>query len=225
MLKHIAFIPDGNRRYAKKENISLLEAYQRGFDKAEEVFGWCLEVPGLSTATVYALSTENLARTPEELEVLLSLYDRNFRSLARNERIHSNGVRVRVVGNSPLNGLSGAVSELESATAGYSGYNLNIALGYGGRAEIIDAVRNAYRDMGSGIASIDEASFSKYLRVPGEPDLLVRTGGTKRLSNFMPWQCAYSELHFSEALWPGFTRGDFDAAVGDFNERKRNFGK
>ena len=222
---HIAFIPDGNRRYSRKEGISLLEAYQAGFDKAEEVFGWCLGVRGLDTATVYALSTENLGRTPQELEVLLSLYDSNFRSLAKNKRIHSNEVRVRVVSNTPLNGLSDAVSELESATAGYSRYNLNIALGYGGRAEIIDAVKGAYRDVGGGIASLDESSFSKYLRIPSEPDLLIRTGGTKRLSNFMPWQCAYSELHFSDSLWPEFSRKDFDAALDDFNERKRNFGK
>jgi len=224
MLRSIGIIPDGNRRYSRKAGLSLQEAYLKGFEKAEEVFDWCLATPGIRSATVYALSTENLDRSGDELQVLTALYDRYFRKLSKSEKIHENEVRVRVIGRlGELNGLSPAVKVLHEATEGYGRNRLNIALAYGGRAEILDAVQRANAD--GRIAGLDEKTFSRYLYQSDDIDLLIRTGGTHRLSNFLTWQTTYSELYFTEKLWPEFGREDFDAALAFYKEAKRNFGK
>jgi undecaprenyl diphosphate synthase len=224
MLQSIGIIPDGNRRYARKAGLSLEEAYCKGFDKAEEVFDWCLEVPGLRSATVYALSTENLDRCGAELQILTALYDSYFRKLTKSAKIHSNEVRVRVIGRlNQLDGLNETIDGLHSATAGYGKYDLNIAIAYGGRAEIIDAIQKAY--IAGKVSMLTEESLSRYLYQPQDIDLLIRTGDSRRLSNFMTWQTIYSELYFSDKLWPEFSRDDFNAAVEFYGAAKRNFGK
>lgn len=223
MLKSIAITPDGNRRYAEKAGLNIIDAYHAGFNKAEEVFDWCLQVPGLETATIYALSTENLARNREELEVLSELYDYYFKKLAEHKKINENEVRVRVIGDvTQLNGLGSAVRELESKTAGYSRYNLNIALAYGGRSEIISAIQKLTP---AEIRTLDEKTFAKHLYQPQDIDLMIRTGGRHRLSNFLPWQGTYAELYFTDKLWPEFSRQDFDEAVSSYTQTKRNFGR
>jgi tritrans,polycis-undecaprenyl-diphosphate synthase [geranylgeranyl-diphosphate specific] len=224
MLKSIAITPDGNRRYAEKEDLELIEAYTMGFNKAEEVFDWCLGTEGLKTATIYALSTENLIRNRDELTVLFKLYDHYFRKLAEHPKIHDNRVHVRIIGQAEqLDGLGPAIRELESATAEYDNYNLNIALAYGGRSEILNAIRRA-GEAGE-LATLDEATMSKYLYQPQDINLMIRTGGRHRLSNFLTWQSAYTELYFTDKLWPEFSREDFDAAIEFYNQTKRNFGR
>ncbi len=224
MLQSLAITPDGNRRYAKKYGLTLEESYRKGFEKAEEVFDWCLEVPDLKSATIYALSTENVRRNKNELETLFFLYDYYFKKLARNKKIHNNRVRVRVVGReTELEPIKESIIELQNATKDYDGYTLNIALCYGGRAEIIDAVKKAARQ--GGINSLTEDNFSQYLYQPDDIDLMIRTGASHRLSNFLLWQTSYAELYFLDKLWPEFEKEDFDNAIAAYNDAKKNFGK
>jgi undecaprenyl diphosphate synthase len=224
MLKSLAITPDGNRRYAQKYGLTLEEAYRKGFEKAEEVFDWCLEIPTMKSATMYALSTENLRRKKEELETLYFLYDHYFRQLAKNKKIHKNQVRVKVIGGmEDLMPIHDSIDELHSATQNYKNYTLNIALSYGGRKEIIDGIKKAANN--GGIDSITEENFSKYLYQPDDIDLMIRTGSTHRLSNFMLWQSSYAELYFLDKLWPEFSKEDFQKAVEFYNNAAKNFGK
>lgn len=223
-LGSIGIIPDGNRRYAKKNLISIGEAYQKGFDKAEEVFDWCLEIPDLKTATIYALSTENLDRTPMELNTLFAMYDKHFRELAKSRKIHDNQVRVKVVGDmARLVPLHNAIENLHFATCNYNRLTVYIALAYGGRQEILQAVKKAY--MEGKVARLDEEGLKEYLYQPNDIDLLIRTGQSHRLSNFLPWQAAYTELYFSDKLWPEFSKDDFAEALEAYYRTKRNFGR
>jgi tritrans,polycis-undecaprenyl-diphosphate synthase [geranylgeranyl-diphosphate specific] len=224
MLQSLAITPDGNRRFAKKYNLSLEEAYRRGFEKAEEVFDWCLEIPTLKSTTIYALSTENLRRNKEERDTLCFLYDYYFGELAKNKKIHQNEVQVRIIGRlEGMEPLKRAVKELHNATENYSKYTLNIALGYGGRAEIIDAIKKAANN--GGVQNLTEDNFSKYLYQPDDIDLMIRTGSSHRLSNFLLWQSSYAELYFLDKFWPEFEKEDFQTAIGAYNDAKKNFGK
>lgn len=225
MLKHLGIIPDGNRRFSEKNGIGLEKAYIAGFEKAEEVFDWVLEIPTIKRATIYALSTENFERTSEELAVLTQLYDLYFRKLAKDKKIHGNEVKVRIIGRiNTLNGLSDAVKELHEATEDYDKYVLNIALGYGGRSEIFDAVKKIH-EQGIDFNKLDEKTFSKYLYEPNDVDLLIRTGDRHRISNFLTWQTAYTEFYFSDLLWPEFDRKEFNKALDFYKSTQRNFGK
>jgi len=224
MLQSLAITPDGNRRFARKHNLTLEEAYRKGFEKAEEVFDWCLEIPTLKSSTIYALSTENLHRNKEELETLYFLYDYYFRELAKSRKIHGNEVKVRIIGRlEELAPIQNAIDELHRATESYDKYTLNIALGYGGRAEIIDAIKRAANN--GEIDNLTEDNFSNFLYAPSDIDLMIRTGATHRLSNFLIWQASYAELYFLDKLWPEFEKEDFERAVHFYNETKRNFGK
>jgi len=224
MLQSLAITPDGNRRYAKKHGLSLEESYRKGFEKAEEVFDWCLEVPTLKNATMYALSSENFKRNKEELEILYSLFDYYFKQLAKNRKVHDNEVRVRIIGRTEdLEPIRDAIDELHAATEDHNRYTLNIALGYGGRAEIIDAIKKAANN--GGIDSLTEDNFSQYLYQPNDIDLMIRTGASHRLSNFLIWQASYAELYFLDKLWPEFEKEDFQQAIDFYNQTKRNFGK
>jgi undecaprenyl diphosphate synthase len=222
MLGSIAFIPDGNRRFARKAHLPLAAAYQAGFDKARDVWTWSLDA-GVRETTVWALSTENLQRNPLELGVFMRLLDSKLNELLKDKTISENGVRVNIVGRLSLlpKRVQATVAKIHSATKDNASHVANICLGYGGRAEIVDAVNSLVAKR----APINEASLSAALYTSSEPDLIVRTGGTQRLSGFMPWQSTYSELHFSEKLWPEFSSRDFDAAIADYESRARRYGR
>ncbi len=222
VLRSIGVIPDGNRRYAKKKGISYAESYHRGFDKAKEVFEWCIEHPSINKAVVYALSTENVERNDEELEVLYELYHSNLGKLVEDSMIHDNRVKVDLIGREEhLKVLQDPIEKLKSATGDYGDYEIKIALGYGGRKEIVDAARRAI-EAGEGLS---EDSISKYLYSEFDLDLVIRTGGFHRLSNFQLWQAAYAELYFTDKLWPEFNRGEFNRSVEFYEETKRKFGR
>ncbi|MFH0986982.1 MAG: polyprenyl diphosphate synthase [Candidatus Micrarchaeota archaeon] len=224
-LRTLAIIPDGNRRHSLKNNATLLDSYTAGFEKAEEVFDWVLELGTVKTATIFALSTENLGRQAEELHILTGLFDKYFRKLAENKKIHNNEVRVRIIGRvNQLNGISDSVSILQGATEDYEKFHLNIALAYGGRAEIIDAVKSMASEK-MDFSRLAESQFAQHLYQQEDVDLLIRTGGTHRISNMLPWQCAYSELYFTDRLWPEFDRAEFQKAIDFYGQTKRRFGK
>ncbi len=229
--RHLAIIMDGNRRFAEKKGIGVNDGHERGRDTLEELLDWCLEI-GIRVLTVYGLSTENLQRPREELEGLMALFDRSLRQIAIDERVHRHRIRVRVIGNRALlpSNVQEAIGIAERATAGYSDYLYNVALGYGGRDEIVEAIRALAREVRAGRIepeSIDSEAVSRHLytaELP-DPDLVFRTSGEERISNFLLWQSAYSELYFSDVMWPGLTRLEFLRAIRAFQMRRRRYGE
>jgi short-chain Z-isoprenyl diphosphate synthase len=185
--------------------------------------------------TIWILSTENLQRPPEELEGLLRLIEAKMRDVAQDPKVHAKRMRIRAIGNLEMlpSSLQDAIQQAEQATRGYDGFHLNVAVGYGGRQEIVDAVRRLLREreaLGMPLAqAIDEVtadSVSKYLYTYDlpDPDLIVRTSGELRLSGFLLWQSAYSEFYFCDAYWPAFRRIDLLRAIRSYQQRERRFG-
>ena len=229
--RHLAIIMDGNRRFAAAHGLDVAKGHAKGRDTAELLLDWCLEV-GVTILTIYALSTENLSRSPEELESLMDLYERALKDLAVDERVHRHQIRVQMIGNRSLLPVRvrEAIDLAEKATAGYSKYRFNVALAYGGRDEIVEAIRALAREVRDGHLSpeeIDSEAVSRHLYTADlpDPDLIFRTSGEERISNFLLWQAAYSELYFSDVLWPGLTRLDFLRAIRSYQLRRRRFGE
>jgi len=223
MLTSIAFIPDGNRRFARKNLLSLATAYTTGFEKGKDIFRWILDYPEVKEVTLWAISTENLKRSSIELTVFLKLLKNYLKGLVNDKEIHENGVRIKIIGKLELlpKGVQQACEEVMQATRHNTQRVLNLAIGYGGHTEIVDAVAAIVKQGDP----VTEETIENSLYTKNSPDLIVRTGGTQRLSGFMPWQSAYSELYFSEKLWPEFSKQDLKNAVQDFDSRKRRFGK
>ncbi len=225
--KHVAIIMDGNRRFARKRGLPPQAGHIFGSRKAEEVLNWCWEL-GIKNVTVYAFSTENFKRSEEEKENIFRIVAKRLRGLVKDKKIHRNKVRVRVVGKLEL--LPGhvrqAIREVEEATKSYRNFNLNLALAYGGRQELVDAVKGLLMDISRGkIGSrdIDEYTLEKYLYGEGDyasVDLLIRTGGEQRLSNFLPWQTANSVAYFCDAYWPEFRKIDLLRAIRAWQQKK-----
>lgn len=231
MPQHVAIIMDGNRRFAKELGLSPVEGHVRGKDKLEEMMEWCLELD-IRILTVYAFSTENLDRSPEEVSCLMDLFEENFYRLGDDERIHQYKIRVTVLGQRDLvpEKVRRAIEYAESRTAGYDQYYYNIALAYGSRQEIVQGIRKVAEKVKSGelrVEDIDESTFSSFLYTADfpDPDLVLRTSGEERVSNFLLWQLAYSELYFTDVYWPGFRKIDFLRAIRTYQLRKRRFGK
>ena len=227
--RHIGVLVDGNRRWAKQLGAPTAHGHQAGADKILEFLGWCREL-GIQTVTLYMLSTDNLSRPSDELADLLGIIEDTLTRLGED-----GGPRVQPVGAVELlpASLVAKLDELKSGTADREGLHVNVAIGYGGRREIVDAVRSLLREEGAAgrtpeeiAASMDVESISAHLYTQGQPDpdLLIRTSGEQRLSGFMTWQSAYSEFYFCEALWPDFRRVDFLRALRDFELRSRRFG-
>jgi tritrans,polycis-undecaprenyl-diphosphate synthase [geranylgeranyl-diphosphate specific] len=227
---HLAIIMDGNRRFAQSHGMGITDGHAAGRDTLEKLLDWCLEV-GIRVLTVYALSTENFTRPSEEVEGLMDLFDRALRDIAVDDRVHRNQIRVRVLGKRELlpARVQEAIAVAEEATAMYSRYRYNVALAYGGRDEILDAIRSLAKEVRDGKLdpdAIDSAAVSQRLYTADlpDPDLVFRTSGEERISNFLLWQSAYSELYFSDVLWPGLTRTDFLRAIQAYQKRRRRYG-
>ncbi len=235
VLNHIAVIPDGNRRYAKKYNLSLSEAYKIGAHKAEEFFSWSIDL-GIKVITFFVLSTENIInRSKEEINILKELIKEFLNKIRESKLIHEKKVKVKVIGRKWMlpKDLQNEIKATEDLTKDYSNYYLNLAIAYGGRQEIIDGIKKLFEDMKKGIIDINnitENSFMKYLyfgnEVPyPEPDLIIRTGGENRISNFLLYEMAYSELYVLNKYWPEITKEDFLNAIEIYKNRERRFGR
>ena len=229
--RHVAIIMDGNRRFAKEFGLSTTEGHIKGKEKLEEVMEWCLEL-GVKILTVYAFSTENLNRDPPEVEYLMKLFEDNFHRLATDERIHKYHIRLTVIGQRELlpRRVQKAIEMAEDATKMYDSYFYNIAIAYGSRQEIIQAIKQialAVKEGKMEVDAIDEEVFSKFLYTADfpDPDLILRTSGEERISNFLLWQLAYAELYFTDVYWPGFRKVDFMRAIRSYQLRQRRFGK
>lgn len=227
---HVGIITDGNRRYANSHGIESNLGHVKGKEKLEEVLEWCMEI-GTRVVTVYAFSTENFKRDDKEVEFLFTLISNSLLNLINDERVQRNKIRVKIIGSiETLPGfLQDSIKKVEDATKDYNGYKLNIAVAYGGREEIIEAIRKIADEYKQGKITMDditEENFKKYLydgTIP-DPDLILRTSGEERVSNFLLWQGAYSELYFSDVFWPELRKLDFLRAVRSYQTRKRRFG-
>ncbi|MCD6524214.1 MAG: di-trans,poly-cis-decaprenylcistransferase [Thermococcus sp.] len=229
--KHVAIIMDGNRRWARKLEKPPWYGHFFGSKKLEEILEWCREL-GIRTLTVYAFSTENFRRSPEEVNALMNLFEQKFKELVEDERIHRYGVKVNVIGRKEMlpENVRKAIEQAERATRKYSDFILNVALAYGGRSEITDAVREIVSDALAGKLKpedIDEELIKRYLYYPNmpDPDIVIRTGGEVRISNFLLYQIAYSELFFVDVYFPEFRKIDFLRIIREFQKRQRRFGR
>lgn len=221
MIEHLAIIMDGNGRWAKAHHLPRLMGHRAGADTLDKVMHWC-RARGIRYLTVYAFSTENWKRSADEVSGLMKLLDHYVESKA--EELEKNSIRFRTIGRrSDLpEGLEKKIAALEERTKG-GDFTLLVALSYGGRAEIVDAVNAALL---AGEKSVTEETFKRYLYagdVP-DPDLIIRTSGELRTSNFLLWEAAYAEYYFTPVLWPDFDEAEFDKAVASFEKRERRMG-
>ena len=228
--RHVAVILDGNRRHARSLGLEAADGHLLGSETLEQLLDWCRRI-GVKTLTVYALSTENLGRALEEVAALMDLFARKLDELVRDERVHRHRIRVRVLGRPEQlrADVAEAARRAEAATEGYGDFDFRICLAYGARQEIVDAVRSIADDVAGGRlepSHIDESTLSSRLCAGAdEPDLLIRTGGEVRLSNFLLFQAAYAELFFSDVHFPAFREIDFLRIVRTYQQRTRRFGK
>ncbi|MEM2910712.1 MAG: polyprenyl diphosphate synthase [Halobacteria archaeon] len=230
--KHVALILDGNRRWAKSKGLKHTFGHKVGADVAERVLEWCIDLK-IQTVTLYVLSTENLKRGQEELSEILKLIKERAEKLVNDPRIHRNCVKVTIIGRRQLipDDVREALERLEEATKEYSNYFLNIAVAYGGRAEIVDATKRIalmVKDGSLFVDEIDEKTIESNLYTYGipnsDPDLIIRTSGEERISNFLLWQSAYSELVFLDIFWPEFRKIDLLRTIRTYQRRNRRFG-
>jgi len=222
--RHVAIIADGNRRWARDRGLPLLAGHVQGIEAIRPIVRRARDA-GVETLSVYTFSTENWARPDDEVAGLFGLIDGAVRQYT--EELIEEGVRVRVIGRlheAPAD-VQRSIRTAEERTRQGSRLTLNICFNYSGRAEIVDAAR-ALVASGAIPSDIDEAHFAEHLYTAGQPDvdLLIRTGGDRRTSNFLLWQAAYAELVFYDKFWPDFDDADFDAALDDFARRDRRFG-
>ena len=226
--RHVAVIMDGNGRWAKKRGLPRTAGHERGEQSLVEVVKGAIEI-GVEAISAYAFSTENWSRSPEEVRFLMGFNRDVVRR--RREELHALGVRVRWAGREPRLWRS-VIKELritEELTRDNDVLTLTMCVNYGGRAELADAARALARDVADGRVDpnrVDERLFARYLYVPELPDadMVWRTSGEERLSNFMLWQAAYSEMVFSNVLWPDVDRLAFWAAVEEYTQRNRRYG-
>lgn len=222
--KHIGIIMDGNRRWARKKGLPTLIGHKRGYDIAMKVGEWCLD-RGVKILTIYAFSTENWNRSKKEVSYLMRLLRQAFTNEIDN--LHAKGIQVRVIGieKGLSKDIKDAIKKAMQLTRNNKRGVLNIALNYGGRSEITEAVKKITK-MKLKPSQITEKLISKNIFTADlpDPDLILRTSGEYRLSGFMTWQSAYSELLFIDKPWPAFTEKDVDAAINEYSRRNRRFG-
>jgi short-chain Z-isoprenyl diphosphate synthase len=234
--RHIGLILDGNRRYGRRYNLSHPDdVYMFGANKLDELLDWCIELD-IPAITLWVFSTENHKRPPEEVSGILAAIERKLKHLAGDSAFHSRQIRVRAVGRLELlpSTTLAAVRAAEAATKDYCGMHLTIAAAYGGREEIVDAVRAFLREELAQDKTLQEVidlvtpdAIGRSLYAPDlpDPDLIIRTSGEIRLSGFLLWQSVFSEFYFTDVYWPAFRRIDFLRALRAFQQRQRRFGK
>ncbi len=230
-LSSFAIIPDGNRRFAFANNLSLTQAYLQGTQKAWSAFDWLSEFKSIKTVTFFTLSQENLTRTKEELGILFKIFEKELSKIITKNKVLLDSVRIKFIGrrNFFSNSLQKKMLKLEELTENNSEKEMILAIGYNGQTEIIDAVKKISEQVSQGLIKPNEVTpelFKKNLYTNFlEPDLILRTSGTQRLSGFLTFQSAYSELVFLNKYWPEVTKQDLIKVVKEFNSRQRRFGK
>lgn len=233
MPNHVALILDGNRRWAKRHLTLPKDGHWKGADAVENLLDWCEELD-IKIITLYALSAENLDREDKELEYLYNLIRMRLEKLYNDPRIHKNKMRVVGIGRIELlpDSIRKILGKLDEATKNYDKHFLNIALAYGGQNELVDAIKKIGTKIKHGKLDVEKINkeeiesnlYTSHLP-QASPDMILRTSGEKRLSGFLMWQSAYSELVFMDIFWPEFRKIDLMRAIRTFQERKRRMGK
>ncbi len=225
---HVAIILDGNGRWAKKRHLPRKAGHAAGSKTVEQICEDAYDL-GIQYLTVYAFSTENWERPKDEVDALMKLLRQYLRDCIK--RSTKNNMCVRVIGDiTPLEeDMKRSIRELEEATKNNTGLHFQVALNYGGRDEIMRGMRSLLRDVRDGTVKpedVNEGMFENYLDTRGipDPDLLIRTSGEERLSNFLLWQLAYTEFYFTDVLWPDFNKKELQRAIDYYNGRERRFG-
>lgn len=222
---HIVLFPDGNRRWAKQKGLTSLNGHKQGYNNLLDFSEWCKN-KGVKVLTAFGFSTENWNRTKDEVDYLMGLLEDCL--IDNLNRYAKDGVKVRVIGQRERlpKSLQEAIKKTEEATQNNSNLFLNLAISYGGRWDILNAVKKIIEE-GTPADKIDEKLFESHLSTAGlsAPDFIIRAGGEMRMSNFVLWQAAYSELYFSPKFWPDFNEQDLDEALIEFDRRTRRFGK
>lgn len=226
--KHIAIIPDGNGRWAKKRGLPRSVGHRQGSMALKKIVIYCSKI-GVQYLTFYAFSTENWKRPQSEVDALMSLLLEFLRNAEKE--LEGSNVIIKVLGDvkALTPELQKEIERVQRITGANTGLHLNIALNYGSKLEIIDAVRQIAKDVKENklsVDKIDDKAFEKYLYTNGipDPDLLIRTSGEQRISNYLLWQCAYTEFYFPQKLWPDFAEKDIFDAIEAFNNRNRRYG-
>ena len=231
--EHVAIILDGNRRFAKQLMFKPWMGHEWGKQKVEKLFDWCVEL-GIKELTRYAFSVENFNRPKEEFDYIMKLFKEACGQLKSDSRLQEKGkqqgIRIRFLGRIEMfpEEIRKLMRELMEKTAQNTGLRVNFCMAYGGRQEITDAAKRMASDVQSGKLSASEVNddtFKKYLYMPEEPDLIIRTGGEQRLSGFLLYQSSYAELFFLAKLWPEFEKEDLVKVIEEFKHRNRRFGR
>ncbi|MGH8686837.1 MAG: polyprenyl diphosphate synthase [Burkholderiales bacterium] len=225
--RHIALIMDGNGRWAKQRRLPRFAGHKRGVESVRSTVKACAE-RGVRYLTLFAFSSENWRRPAEEVALLMQLF--RVALTSEVEKLHRNGVRLRVIGDLGRFDarMRALIEQAEAVTAGNVRLTLTVAANYGGRWDILQALSRLLRERASPAdAPIEESQLAPYLAMSyaPEPDLFIRTGGEQRVSNFLLWQLAYTELYFTDTLWPDFDAAALDAAIGSYARRERRFGR
>jgi undecaprenyl diphosphate synthase len=231
MIESIAFTPDGNRRYAKLSGISLFESYSVGTSKAWDVLEWLTKYPSIKIGTFYTFSLKNFQRSRLELKVLMKIFSGELDKAKKQSILEKKGIALKFIGRREQfpTKLQQKMKDVEKYTANFGDRTVNLALGYDGQTEIIDAAQKFAMDVQNNKAlpeTLSVDNFKKYLYSDfREPDLIIRTSKEQRLSGFLTYQSAYSELAFIDKYWPQIQESDVDKLVTDYTNRERRFGK
>jgi tritrans,polycis-undecaprenyl-diphosphate synthase [geranylgeranyl-diphosphate specific] len=227
--RHLGIIMDGNRRFSKRLMMKPWKGHEWGVEKLKKILEWCREYD-VKELTLYTFSIQNFDRPKQEFDYLMKIFNENFEALKDDKRISENGIRVNVIGRLWMfpKDLQEKMQYIMDKTKGNSKYVINFAMAYGGQEEVVDAAKRIAELIKSGkldVADINKEVFAQNLYIKDEPDLIIRTGGERRLSNFMSFQSAYTEFIFLDKLFPDFEKDDFIGCMNEYSNRQRRFGK
>lgn len=226
--KHVAFICDGNRRWARGKGLPAWEGHRQGFKKLQDLADWAKEL-NIKEMSLYGFSMQNFKRDEKEVKFLMDLFESHAKKFLENSKIHENKVKIKHAGRLDLlpERVQKPMKELIEATKDYNNHTIHLCIAYGGREEIVDGVNKIIKDVKEGkLDKIEEDTFGDYLYFNSDPDLIIRTSGENRTSNFLPWQSTYSEWFFLEKHWPELSKQDLVKCIEEFKEkRNRRFGK
>ncbi len=225
--KHIGIILDGNRRWAKKRGLNPWDGHKKGAEKWRELKRWMLEL-GIKELTLYVFSMQNFEREKKEVYFLMKVFENTFSEILNDPEIDSEEVRIKHVGRRELltSGLKKVIDKLDKKTKKYKKHIVNFCMAYGGQEEIIEAIKKMYKDKKSELDNLTVDEFKEYLEITDYPDIIIRTSGEVRTSNFLCWQQAYSEWFFPKILWPDFSRTDLVNIIDEYlGKRNRRYGR
>jgi undecaprenyl diphosphate synthase len=223
LVNHVGVVIDGNRRYAKSRLLPAFKGHEAGADKVKKFLEWCSEEK-IKEVTIYALSTENLKRTEEELSYLFKLFKKFFEDISKDKRIEKEKIKIKFIGDLSLvsKDIKELAEKLEERTKNNNSYIVNFCLAYGGRLELVHTINKLLKQKKE---NITEEDITNNLWLKSEPQFIIRTGGKTRTSNFLPWQSIYSEWFFIDKMWPEIEKSDLIECIQKFNSIQRNFGK